>query len=283
MLETKFAIMLPYYGSKALLQEAVESVLHQRQRDSWTLTILDDAYPDPAAGEWLSALEDPRVTYIRNKRNLGLAENFQQALEMSRGQYTIFLGSDDRMLPNYLESLTRLTKLSFGAEILQPGVRVIDDKGLVVRPLADRIKTLIRPPLTPGAELRILSGEPLAVSLMRGDWAYFPALAWKTSAIREIGFNTSMETALDLRLLVETICMGGRLALGREISFEYRRHASSVSSELARHGDRFREEEELFRLLEQKFVKMGWDKARRAAQWHLTSRAYQLISRIRWL
>lgn len=279
MSDTKFAIMLPYYGPKALLQQAVQSVLRQQTATGWTLTVLDDAYPDESAGHWVKSLNDPRVTYIRNPENLGLALNFQKALELSAGTYTILLGSDDVLLPNYIGELDRLTGIAPDAAIVQPGVSVIDETGQKVRPLVDRVKTAIRPRLRGGTE-RILSGEALATSLLRGDWAYFPSIAWKTVSVRGFGFDSGMETALDLRLLLSVIGDGGSMVIGDEVCFTYRRHKKSVSSELAREGGRFTEEEALFREFERKFAVTGWRRAQRAARWHITSRAYRLLTQL---
>ncbi|MCD7101226.1 glycosyltransferase family 2 protein [Pseudoclavibacter sp. 13-3] len=279
MSDIKFAIMLPYYGPKALLQQAVQSVLRQQTATGWSLTILDDAYPDESAGRWAKGLNDPRITYIRNPKNLGLALNFQKALELSAGTYTILLGSDDVLLPNYIEELDRLTGIAPDADIVQPGVSVIDQTGQEVRPLVDRVKAAIRPRLKGGTE-RILSGETLAVSLLRGDWAYFPSIAWKTASVQGFGFDSGMETALDLRLLLSVIGDGGSMIISDEVCFTYRRHKKSVSSELAREGGRFTEEEELFREFEQKFAAQGWRRAQQAARWHITSRAYRLLSRL---
>ncbi|KAB1663006.1 glycosyltransferase [Pseudoclavibacter sp. CFCC 13611] len=279
MSDTKFAIMLPYYGPKALLQQAVLSVLRQQTATGWTLTVLDDAYPDESAGHWVKSLNDPRITYMRNPENLGLALNFQKALELSTGTYTILLGSDDVLLPNYIGELDRLTGMLPDAAIVQPGVSVIDETGQAVRPLVDRVKSAIRPRLRGRAE-RVLSGEALATSLLRGDWAYFPSIAWKTVNVRSFGFDSGMETALDLRLLLSVIGDGGSMVIGDEVCFTYRRHKKSVSSELAREGGRFTEEEALFREFERKFAAMGWRKAQRAARCHITSRAYRLLTHL---
>ena len=45
------------------------------------------------------------------------------------------------------------------------------------RGLADRVKRHVYAPRGPGET--VLYGEPLATSLLRGNWLYFPSLAWR--------------------------------------------------------------------------------------------------------
>lgn len=45
-------VLVPFWGDPALLRLTVESVLAQTDGD-WLLTVVDDAYPDPAPGEYV--------------------------------------------------------------------------------------------------------------------------------------------------------------------------------------------------------------------------------------
>ena len=67
------------------------------------------------------------------------------------------------------------------AQIIQPGVEVIDETGAVGSAgLVDRVKGLLSPR---GRGTRLLAGEALAISLMRGNWLYFPSIAWQSEAL----------------------------------------------------------------------------------------------------
>jgi len=62
-------VTLPYYGDVGLMKQSVRSVLDQRYPD-WRLIVVDDGYPDPEPARWFTAIDDPRVTYLRNPTNL---------------------------------------------------------------------------------------------------------------------------------------------------------------------------------------------------------------------
>ena len=80
MTDQTLDILLPYWGDPALLRATVESVLAQTSSD-WLLTVVDDAYPDPSAGEWVRgiAARDERVRYVRKEVNEGITANYSPA------------------------------------------------------------------------------------------------------------------------------------------------------------------------------------------------------------
>jgi len=261
-------IMMPFYGDPAQFRDAVQSVLAQSS-DDWRLVIIDDMYPDTAPGAWAAAIDDSRVRYIRNSQNLGVSGNFRRSLELMESEFGIIMGCDDRLLPDFVASFERLASQFPDASVIQPGVRVIDDDGVVVRPLADRVKGIYRPRVS-GA--RALSGEALALSLARGNWAYFPSLIWRAETARSIGFRADLEVALDLELLFRIVEGGGTIVLDDRVVFEYRRHLGSVSAFTATDGSRFVEERDVLWAAASRFSARGWPRAARAAHRYLSSR-----------
>nr|WP_221420828.1 glycosyltransferase [Conyzicola lurida] len=260
--------MLPFWGSFEHFREAVESVLAQTDPD-WKLTVVDDVYPDLAPGEWLQALGDPRIEYIRNEVNLGVSRNYVKCVGLMQGEYSMLFGCDDVMLPGYLARVKELLTRHPGAAVIQPGVEVIDGDGVVSEPLVDRVKNRSR---LSGAGARVYSGEVLAHSLLRGNWTYFPALVWKVELLRTYGFNQKLDVVQDLIMLLDIIEGGGEFVLDDEVVFRYRRHQQSVSSATATDGSRFKQERELFDAEVKRFEAIGWRRAARAARWHTLSR-----------
>ena len=96
------------------------------------------------------------------------------------------------------------------AAIVCPGVQVIDDAGQAVEPLVDRVKRFLRPH-SGGAST--LAGEDALVSLMSGNWTYFPSLCWRRDVIADIDFRPEYGVVLDLGLLVDVLVAGGELVV----------------------------------------------------------------------
>lgn len=264
-------LLLPFYGSPSRLHETVLSVLAQTCPD-WRLVVVDDAWPGQSVEPWLTALDDPRIEYHRNQQNLGVNGNFRRCLELAQADQIAFPGGDDVLLPRYVEVVLAAAR-STGAAIVQPGVRVINDTGLAVRPLGDRVKTLLAPR---GHGTVVRSGELLAASLARGNWAYFPSLCWSREAVQRHGFQTGMDVVLDLFLLLQLVLDGERLAFTAEEVFCYRRHEGSVSSQTALSVTRFDEEATLLDTMSGRFDDLGWTRAARAGRRRITSRLHAL-------
>jgi glycosyltransferase involved in cell wall biosynthesis len=266
-------VMLPFYGDQELFRLAVRSVVDQSS-PAWRLTVVDDCDPGPSVREWLSTLDDPRITYLRNETNLGTAMNFQRCLDLATADHLVLMGCDDVMHANYVSTVETAVRDHPGAAVIQPRVQVIDAAGQVVLPAADRVKARISPQA--GSDV-VLSGEALAVSLLRGNWMYFPAILWRRDVMAARSFRTDMATALDLDLLLGLVAEGYTFAFPAELAFSYRRHSGSVSSVSARTAERFSEEASLFAGFAERFAALGWPRAARAARWHVTSRLHALV------
>ncbi|MBD0863320.1 glycosyltransferase family 2 protein [Gordonia sp. zg691] len=267
-------VMMPFYGDVAQFKQAVTSVIEQSDPEL-RLVVVDDCYPDPEPREWLASLRDARIHYLRNDANLGVNGNFRRCVELVTADWFVVMGCDDIMHPDYLATVRTLAGHHPDASVIAPGVEVIDENGQPVRPLGDRMKSVLAP-----NRATVLSGERLATSLYRGNWTYFPSLLWRTEAVREVGFRPGLEIVLDLALLVDLAGEGGSLVFDPEVVFSYRRHRASVSSVQAVDGRRFAEENRFFAGEAERCAARGWRKAERAARLHATSRLNHLQARV---
>jgi cellulose synthase/poly-beta-1,6-N-acetylglucosamine synthase-like glycosyltransferase len=264
-------LMVPYWGDPEYLRATVRSVLAQTDPD-WRLTVVDDANPDPWAGDWLASLGDERVRYHRNATNQGISVTFRQCVEMAGADLVAVPGSDDLLLPDYVRVVTAAHRRFPTADIIQPGVRVVDEHGRPSRPLADTVKQrLVRPR---GEGTRVLSGEPLATSLLHGDWLYWPSLVFRREAVQRTPFRPGLPIILDLALVLDMVLAGSELVVEPTECFAYRRHTASLSSVKLLDGSRFTGEREYFDLAAGLMAERGWPRAARAARTHVTSRVY---------
>jgi len=268
---TDIEVLLPFYGDVGYLKLAVESVLSQTDTD-WRLTVVDDGYPDPTVADWFAGIGDLRVRYHRNPTNLGANGNYRHALAMADADYVVVMGADDLMLPGYVGLVRDVVTRHPSLSVVQPGVQVVDEAGLPVDPLVDRVKRVLRPKIA--GRLAILEGQPLARSLLRANWTYFPSLCWNRRLISEVGFRPGLDVVQDLALLLDVTAAGGTMALLDDVVFAYRRHSASDSAVRAAAGSRFEEERRFFRAAAANSQERDWTSAARAARLHLTSRLY---------
>ncbi|MFH5824195.1 glycosyltransferase family 2 protein [Georgenia sp. AZ-5] len=265
-------ILVPFWGDPELLMKTLRSVQDQ-DADDWVLTVVDDAYPDESVGARVKALADDRIRYVRNDVNLGITDNYRRCLQLATQDRVTFLGCDDLLHPGYVRAVLAAHRAFPDVEVIQPGVEIVDENDALSHPLTDTVKRL----LTPRANSpRVLGGEALAKSLLRGNWLYWPAMAFRRETLLGHDFLDGFPIIQDLALVLDIVFDGGRLLLLPDVVFSYRRHSASASSTTALDGSRFRGEEEYFKIAARKARALGWRGAERAARAHLTSRAYAI-------
>lgn len=272
-MEPSLDIFIPYWGDPDYMKLAVESVLAQTD-PRWFLTVVDDAYPDPTIETYVRGIKDPRISYVKKPKNEGITESFRTSIQMATQDLVAVVGCDDVLLPNYVGTVLQAHLDQPEADIIQPGVQVIDAVGEPASTLVDTVKQrLLRP--SANAPL-LLSGEKLAASLLHGDWLYWPSLTFKTSSVRTVDFRNEFPIIQDLALIVDMILQGRSLLVVPEVAFAYRRHTGSASSLLILDGSRFKGERDYFDLAAALTKDRGWRRAEFAARLRITSRLHAL-------
>jgi glycosyltransferase involved in cell wall biosynthesis len=263
-------IALPFYGDVAFMKQTVQSILNQTD-PNWRLVVVDDGYPDETLPSWFEGLGDERIQYQRNVKNLGANGNFQKCLGLLSAEYCLVMGADDLLEPIFVERINELITKHPGISMIHPGVKVIDENNDEISTRSDQVKKNIRE--SQGTS-KLLTGEPLARSLMKGNWMYFPSIVWKTKTIQEIGFRAGFHVCQDLGLAMDLIMQGGEMVLIDDEIFRYRRHQESDSSVKAINGERFKDEKHFFTVMAKDLKRMGWNSASKAARLHSTSRLH---------
>lgn len=100
MSNTKVTVVIPTYNRSQLLRICLESVLAQDYPD-FRVVVLDNASSDDTEAV-VGSFDDSRVTYIRNKTNIGLFRNWNRTIEVNSSPYLNILHDDDVMLPGFI-------------------------------------------------------------------------------------------------------------------------------------------------------------------------------------
>lgn len=104
MKESLFSIICPVYNAEKTLVSAIESVL-QQDYEKWELVLVDDGSSD-SSGEICDryARNDARIRVL-HKKNEGQAEARFDGASIAKGEYLLFLDSDDQYEPNALNTI----------------------------------------------------------------------------------------------------------------------------------------------------------------------------------
>lgn len=207
----RVSIVLPTFNRRALIGEAIESVLAQTER-AFELLVVDDGSTDGTAEDVAARYADePRVHVIR-KPNGGSASARNRGLDDVRAPWTAFLDSDDIWDATYL---ARQLATADG------------------HPDADAIVADLRlegPWHRAGDTVFALPGWRPATSMsamLDGGWALPTATLFRSSVIKRLRFDTEYSHNEDTELLFRFHASGHRLVLNREVLGAWRRHGEA--------------------------------------------------------
>lgn len=105
-------IILPVYDHpQEFIRRAIKSVIDQPCNYEYQLLIIDDYAKQKEATEteiYLRELNDPRIVYYKNQKNMGVFGNWNRAIMLSNSTWVSFLHSDDFLKDNYLENMKHI-------------------------------------------------------------------------------------------------------------------------------------------------------------------------------
>lgn len=97
----KVSVIIPTFNRSDLLKRSVKSVLNQTFQE-FELIIVDDASADDTTNI-VREIEDSRINYIKNEKNLGKPLTLNRGIRLAKGEYVGLLDDDDEWLPEKLE------------------------------------------------------------------------------------------------------------------------------------------------------------------------------------
>lgn len=117
MNQIHFTIVIPTKNRLDTLRHTLKTCLDQ-DYENFSVIIANNNCTDGAT-EYISSLNDPRITEIISNVDLSMTDNWSQVMPqaISHHGYVTFLGDDDGLLPNCLDLASKLIK-KFDAKVL---------------------------------------------------------------------------------------------------------------------------------------------------------------------
>ena len=268
--DISFAI--PYYSAPEYLREALASLRSQTHLN-WEAVVVDDASPK-AIADLIAELDDPRITYVRNDANLGLAANWNKAIGLTTAPLVCVFHSDDLLEPNYAKTMIELMTSTPEASAGHCRVSIIGANGLPRRTLTDFVKRIIQPK---AKGLIVSAGEDGLASMLRGSWIYCPTLCFRRSHLPSVPFDKSWRFTLDFDLIARMFLDGQQVIGTTSKLYRYRRHDGAQTRVLTNELTRFEEELSFYAQMYRAAKERQWSKAQRHAQRATVIRLHLLL------
>lgn len=87
------------------LQTALDQV-----NDNFQIVVSDNFSQDNTK-EVVDSFADPRITYVNTGKRLSMCDNWDFALQYVQGEYVIYIGDDDGLMPNAINKLEAMIKV----------------------------------------------------------------------------------------------------------------------------------------------------------------------------
>jgi glycosyltransferase involved in cell wall biosynthesis len=260
-------VSIPFFSRLDYLRSALDSLVVQTDPD-WTAIVIDDCSPELGAADVVASIGDPRIAYVRNERNLGLAHNFNRCLLEPGTDIVAVLHADDQLEPDYLATIRRLHAQAPTAACVAPMATAIDAAGKPTDTLVDKVKRR----MWPGGAQHELRGDAGLARLLHGFFVYSPAISYRPTLLPSGLFNDRWRQVMDVELYADILLGGGVIFLDRSVVYRYRRHDGTATSQNSRAFTRLAEETQLCKELGVRARALGWRRTSRAADLRWTIR-----------
>ncbi|MGQ9569633.1 MAG: glycosyltransferase [Thermodesulfovibrionales bacterium] len=121
--EKLISICIPTYNRAGLIRDAIDSVLAQEYID-YEILVVDDGSTDETANI-ISRYRDNRIRYIR-KEHSGAPATRNRCIAEARGEYIVWLDSDDVLLPGTLQTYAKAIEENPDVDVLYGDLIVTD-------------------------------------------------------------------------------------------------------------------------------------------------------------
>src|ERR1043166_9260955 len=209
----RVSVVVPSYNHAPFVAQTLRSIFRQTQPPA-ELLVIDDGSADDSARVAAETLKDcPVPCELIARANRGLCATLNEVLEMTRGRYFAYLGSDHRWLPAFLKARVSLLEARARAVLAYGHALLIDERGEVFDCTADWAA--------------YADGDPRAMLLEPTVAPMGPTVLYRRAPLERRGWNERArleDNELYLRLSAD-----GEFAFDPRVLSAWRRHASKQS------------------------------------------------------
>jgi hypothetical protein len=207
----RVSVLLAVHNDARFLPATLASLFGQTMTD-FELVTVDDASTDATAA-LLRGIDDPRLRYLRNERNLGQVPSLNRGLADCRGEFVARIDGDDVCEPDrfreqlaYLEARPALIGCATWTTEIDPDDHVI------------------------GAQEPPDDAEHVRWSLCHTNRLYHPSMMLRRAALVEAsGYDERFPASEDYELWTRLIAGGARIGVVPRRLLRYRRRPGSIS------------------------------------------------------
>ena len=117
-MDSRISVIIPVYNAEKMIERCVESIIYGEVRDI-SVILVDDCSKD---GSWKCCrkLADKysNVSCYQNKENRGVSYTRNHGLEKVKGEYILFVDSDDWVSGQYVKKMLETAELNLDSLVI---------------------------------------------------------------------------------------------------------------------------------------------------------------------
>lgn len=217
----RYSIIVPVYNVEEYLPACLDSVLRQKDVEDYELILIDDGSGD-GSGQICDAyaLKDERIR-VHHIQNHGVSFARNTGLDLARGEYILFLDSDDLWEPELLLTLEQMAQsepdvMIFGNSRMTPQGQIICDTVDLVIPVGESGAEVLQ-------ELFALGAVPKTYSC---------CYAMKRSLLQKNGicFREDLKVSEDFELIMRLLAVAEKVVGTDAMLYCYRIRQTSATA-----------------------------------------------------
>jgi len=126
------SICIPTFNRINFLKEAIQSAQNQTYQN--IEIIISDNSQDDITRNYIKTVDDKRIRYYKNSKNIGSFANLKKVASLAKGKYIKFLLDDDILKPTCVEKMLKAFEAHPKIGIVMAPLEIIDKNGLISQP-----------------------------------------------------------------------------------------------------------------------------------------------------
>lgn len=171
---TKFSVLIITYNQEKYIQDCVNSVLNQTYQD-FEILINDDCSTDSTYKK-IEEINDSRIKIFKPEYNKGINAAIDCLVQNAAGEYTILLGGDDMIVPNYLETILNTFTQNPEIGAVYCNLTPINEENISYKNVPPKKYLTVNMP----------EHEQLRFAFLFGNFVFSTGMAVKTSCLKNI-------------------------------------------------------------------------------------------------
>lgn len=132
ILNSEISIMIVAYKRTDFIKDAIMSALNQKTKHRYEVVVVDNSDEGDDIYGIVNKIDDTRLSYYQNERNIGPSGNMNRCAELAGGEYFTILCDDDILLPSFVEEMLNKIELVPDCAAIGGRYNLIDENGSIV-------------------------------------------------------------------------------------------------------------------------------------------------------